>query len=102
WRTYIIFAVFCVAMTIHVFFMFPETSGKRLEDVTAIFEDPHGIPNIGTPAWKTKNSFKKTRALEKGQAAEDLEAYNEKGMHRQSESDAEKESPDRMVEHAQK
>ena len=27
-RTYIVFAVFCVAMTIHVYFMFPEVSNR--------------------------------------------------------------------------
>jgi hypothetical protein len=46
--------VFCILMTIHVFFMFPETAGKPLEEVNAMFEDPHGIKYIGTPAWKTR------------------------------------------------
>jgi hypothetical protein len=49
WRTYIVFAVFCIAMTIHVFFMFPETAGKPLEEVNEMFEDPNGIKYIGTP-----------------------------------------------------
>jgi MFS family permease len=53
WKTYIVFGVFCVMMFFHVFFMFPETSGKPLEEVTEIFEDPRGIKHIGTPAWKT-------------------------------------------------
>lgn len=54
WRTYIIFGVFCIAMFIHVFFMFPETAGKTLEEVEDIFTDPNGIRNVGTPAWKTR------------------------------------------------
>lgn len=39
-------------MFIHVFFLFPETAGKTLEETELIFEDPNGIPYIGTPAWK--------------------------------------------------
>ncbi|KAK3721460.1 high affinity glucose transporter [Vermiconidia calcicola] len=30
WRTYLIFGMFCVLATIHVFFLFPETSGRPL------------------------------------------------------------------------
>jgi len=37
WKTYIIFGVFCTVMTIHVFFFFPETAGKTLEEVEEIF-----------------------------------------------------------------
>lgn len=42
-------------MFIHVFFMFPETSQKLLEDVEDIFvnERPGSLKYIGTPAWKT-------------------------------------------------
>lgn len=47
---------------------------QTLEEVREIFEDPNGIPGIGTPAWKTHNSYKKARALEKGQLAADAEA----------------------------
>lgn len=46
--------------------MFPETSGKSLEEITAIFEDPHGIKYIGTPAWKTHNSYRHTSRAERG------------------------------------
>ncbi|KAK6430962.1 high affinity glucose transporter, partial [Oleoguttula sp. CCFEE 5521] len=63
WKTYVIFGVFCLAMTIHVFFL-PETAGKRLEDVTAMFEDPHGIKYIGTPAWKTRSATSRASRLE--------------------------------------
>ncbi|KAK4904721.1 high affinity glucose transporter [Elasticomyces elasticus] len=70
WRTYIIFGVFCVAMTIHVFFMFPETAGKPLEQVTHMFEDPSGIKHIGTPAWKTKNYYSTSARMEKGEGLE--------------------------------
>jgi sugar porter (SP) family MFS transporter len=72
WRTYIVFGVFCVCMFVHVFFMFPETSGKPLEEVVAIFENPHGIPGIGTPAWKTHNSYSRTARAEKGEGVDDF------------------------------
>lgn len=55
WEVYILFGVFCVAMFIHVFFMFPETSGKPLEEIEELFTNtnPGSIHYIGTPAWKT-------------------------------------------------
>ncbi|KAJ5690713.1 hypothetical protein N7462_005105 [Penicillium macrosclerotiorum] len=74
WQTYIIFGVFLTAMWIHVFFMFPETAGKTLEETEQIFEDPHGIPYIGTPAWKTRHDTKRTMAAERG----DVEVLGEK------------------------
>ncbi|WPK24356.1 hypothetical protein PUMCH_001627 [Australozyma saopauloensis] len=48
WKTYIIYAVFCICMFIHVFFFFPETKGKRLEEIAQIWEEK-------IPAWKTAN-----------------------------------------------
>ncbi|KAF9933905.1 hypothetical protein FBU30_004073 [Linnemannia zychae] len=47
YRTYFIFASFCVAMTIHVFFMFPETKGRTLEEMDELFSSH-------IPAWKTR------------------------------------------------
>lgn len=38
WRTYIIFGVFCFVMTIHIFFMYPETKGKTLEEIDILFD----------------------------------------------------------------
>ena len=46
WKTYIIFGVFSVVMTIHTAFMFPETKGKTLEEIDQMWE-----ANI--PAWQT-------------------------------------------------
>lgn len=66
WKTYIIFGVFCTAMFLHVFFLFPETAGKTLEETEHMFTDPEGIPYIGTPAWKTKKHTKAVEALERG------------------------------------
>lgn len=52
-------------MFIHVFFLFPETAGKTLEETEAMFEDPQGIKYIGIPAWKTLVS-KRARQIEHG------------------------------------
>ncbi|KAL1961203.1 hypothetical protein VTO42DRAFT_3148 [Malbranchea cinnamomea] len=71
WKTYVLFAVFCFAMLVHVFFMFPETAGKTLEEVEFLFTDPNGIPYIGTPAWKTKNERSRIVKLEKGMIDEE-------------------------------
>ncbi|KAI0142225.1 high-affinity glucose transporter [Xylariaceae sp. FL1272] len=66
WRTYLLFAVFCAAMFIHVLFMFPETANKPLEEVADIFENrrPGSIKYIGTPAWKTRNDRRAALELE--------------------------------------
>lgn len=69
WRVYIIFGVFCTAMAIHTFFMFPETAGKTLEDVEEMFM-------AGVPAWKTKVDYSNTKRAERGdleKAAKKLE-----------------------------
>lgn len=39
WKVYVLFAVFCAAMFIHVFFFFPETANKTIEEVEEIFDD---------------------------------------------------------------
>jgi len=91
WRVYLVFGVFCVAMFVHTFFMFPEISCKRLEEVTEMFEDPHGIKYIGTPAWKTHNFYTRTRDQERGHAADAAFANAEKGKS--------EESPEREAEH---
>ncbi|KAJ6096927.1 Major facilitator superfamily domain general substrate transporter [Penicillium sp. IBT 16267x] len=38
WRTYVIFAVFCFVMTFHVFFLYPETAGRTLEEIDMVFD----------------------------------------------------------------
>ncbi|KAF1844463.1 high affinity glucose transporter [Cucurbitaria berberidis CBS 394.84] len=59
WKVYIVFGVFCIAMAIHTFFVFPETAGKTLEDVEEIFI-------AGVPAWKTKVEYSNVRRAEQG------------------------------------
>ncbi|KAK9235865.1 general substrate transporter [Lipomyces kononenkoae] len=49
WKTYLIFAVFCIAMSTHVFLLFPETKGKTLEEIDIMWAE-----NI--KPWKTANA----------------------------------------------
>jgi hypothetical protein len=55
-------------MFLHVFFIFPETSQKPLEEVDTIFDDstPGSIRFLGTPAWKTHVDTH-ARRLERGE-----------------------------------
>jgi hypothetical protein len=39
WKVYVIFAVFCACMFLHVFLAFPETANKTLEEIDEIFDD---------------------------------------------------------------
>ncbi|KAL8826872.1 MAG: hypothetical protein Q9170_007236 [Blastenia crenularia] len=87
WQTYLVFGVFCFSMLVHTYFMFPETAGKTLEEVVDIFEDPHGIKYVGTPAWKTHISTKRTVMMERknfdqGAQVEKGGDYNEESPNR--------------------
>lgn len=55
-------------MFLHVFFFFPETAQKPLEEVDEIFDDSTlgSIKYIGTPAWKTRVDRHAAR-LERGE-----------------------------------
>lgn len=91
WKTYIIFGVFSVALTIQTFFMFPETKGKTLEEIDQMWAD-----NI--PAWKTSSYVPQLPVLEDDegrklgllgnpQHLEDVKS-NEKGLIDHSESNS--------------
>jgi hypothetical protein len=47
-----------------------------------MFEDPNGLPYIGTPAWKTKNYYAKTVRMEHGEVGKqfDEEASPERNV----------------------
>lgn len=59
WKVYIVFGVFCTVMTIHVFFLFPETAGKTLEEVEDMF-----LSDV--KAWNTHVEYDKVRREEHG------------------------------------
>ena len=73
WKTYLVFGVFCAGMAVHVFFMFPETAGKTLEEIEGMFTDPSGPKHIGTLAWKTRNAVRRANALETTGTVDDEE-----------------------------
>jgi len=56
WKTYFIFGTFNFAAFVHIFFMYPETVGRTLEEVEEIFKQGHTFT-----AWKIdKNVGRKT------------------------------------------
>ncbi|EGV61472.1 hypothetical protein CANTEDRAFT_114934 [Yamadazyma tenuis ATCC 10573] len=46
WKTYMVYGSFCGAMFVHVFFFFPETKGKRLEEIGQMWDEK-------VPAWRS-------------------------------------------------
>ncbi len=81
YKVYILFGVFLAAMFIHVFFLFPETASKPLEEVEEIFNDntPGSIKYLGTPAWKTHVDTN-SRRLERGEMdADEKFAFRNRG-----------------------
>jgi len=54
WKTYFVFGTFNFAGFIHIFFMFPETKGRTLEEVEEIFAQGHVFT-----AWKIKSDVGK-------------------------------------------
>ena len=77
-------------MFIHVFFLFPETAGKTLEDVDHVFNDPNGIKYIGTPAWKTHVHFREILEVERHGSVMDEEKLAQFNEHRVERTDSEK------------
>jgi hypothetical protein len=60
WKAYLIFGCFNVAMFIHVFLAFPETSGKTLEEVEGMFTS-------NMKPWQTRVEYQKSRREEAGE-----------------------------------
>ena len=87
WRTYVLFATFCAAMFIHVFFLFPETANKPLEEVEDIFDDrlPGAIRFLGQPAWKTRNTRSLVLQRERNEIVSDEKLAAAEGEHREGE-----------------
>lgn len=70
-------------MLVHVF-MFPETSGKTLEEVERIFTDTRGSKDVGTPAWKTRVQYHRAAKMEQTGSLEDEEKLAHNGLENQS------------------
>lgn len=66
WKTYFIFGTFNFAAFIHVFFCFPETAGRTLEEIEDVFSQGHTFA-----AWKIKRDVGKKTLQEVKKQAED-------------------------------
>ncbi|PVG01236.1 general substrate transporter [Serendipita vermifera] len=86
YRTYYIFGGFNFAAFIHVFFMFPETAGRTLEEVEEIFNQGHVFT-----AWKIKRDVgKKTLQEVKGAHGGEAAVPEHDSTHKASEEHHEK------------
>lgn len=76
WQTYMIFGTFCAVIAIHVFFFYPETAGKSLEEIEYVFASK-------TPAWrsaKVGGTFEdRVHAVEQKRGTEVGEVTHEEG-----------------------
>lgn len=84
WRTYIIYAVFCACMFVHVFFFFPETRGKRLEEIAQIWDEK-------VPAWKTDKWQPRVPLLSDAELGEKIKVQHNDEADINSQSDASEE-----------
>ncbi|KAJ9611136.1 hypothetical protein H2200_004319 [Cladophialophora chaetospira] len=82
WKTYIIFAVINAAMVPVVYFFYPETAYRSLEEMDTIF---HKTKNIFTVVWTAKHEPRRY-----GKNGEILIDYEETGEHQRRVSYAER------------
>jgi hypothetical protein len=83
YKTYFMFGAFNLAAFIHVFFMFPETAGRTLEEVEAIFEKGHRFT-----AWRVDRSVGlRLRTFEQVVELKDYIECDPQPPHRSSVSD---------------
>lgn len=72
WKTYIIYATFCACMAIHVYFGFPETKGKRLEEIGQMWEEH-------IPAWRSASWEPTVPILSDVELAKKMEVEHREG-----------------------
>lgn len=72
WKTYCIYASCCGAMFLHVLFFFPETKGKRLEEIGQLWDEK-------VPAWKSASWQPHVPLLSDGQLEEKLKVEHREG-----------------------
>ncbi|KAJ9295287.1 hypothetical protein DTO271G3_6110 [Paecilomyces variotii] len=80
WKLFIVFGVLCVGAAIQVFFTYPETCGKTLEEIEEMF-------NTGGPRpWQTKPGGSKLDALIEEAKEKHIEIKDVKGgaMHHET------------------
>ncbi|KAJ5103858.1 sugar transporter [Penicillium argentinense] len=67
WKLFIVFGILCVAAAVQVFFTYPETCGKTIEEVEELFSDG------GPKPWHTKPGHSNLDGL--------IEEVRDKGLH---------------------
>ena len=82
WKTYLVFAVINAAMVPTVYFFYPETAYRSLEEMDSIF---HKTKNFFTVVWTAKNEPRRY-----GKHGETLIDYEETGEHERRISYAER------------
>lgn len=83
WKTYFIFGTFNFAGFIHVFFMYPETVGRTLEEIEEIFQQGHVFT-----AWKIGKDVGKKTLEEVVQRGRDLGEKEETEKHEHSDNNS--------------
>jgi hypothetical protein len=77
WKVYFIFGTFNFAAFIHIFFMFPETVGRTLEEMDDVFDQGHVFT-----AWKVKRDVgKKTLADFAPKESHSVSLIRDEGLH---------------------
>jgi sugar porter (SP) family MFS transporter len=70
WKTYLIYACCCFAMGVHVYFGFPETRGRRLEEIGQMWDE-------GVPAWRSSSWTPTIPILSDAQLSTKLSAHHQ-------------------------
>ncbi|KAL7341344.1 hypothetical protein BJY59DRAFT_733523 [Rhodotorula toruloides] len=65
YKTYFVYGTFCICAAINVFFMFPETKGRTLEEMDDLFAAGHAFS-----AWRLSSVPKKTLAEVEAEVAD--------------------------------
>ncbi|KIY47175.1 general substrate transporter [Fistulina hepatica ATCC 64428] len=72
WKTYFIFGTFNFAAFIHIFFMYPETVGRTLEEIEEVFAQGHVFT-----AWRIKRDVGRKTLEEVVKKAEAIETRDD-------------------------
>ncbi|GEM10166.1 MFS glucose transporter [Rhodotorula toruloides] len=93
YKTYFVYGTFCICAALNVFFMFPETKGRTLEEMDDLFAAGHAFS-----AWRLSSVPKKTLAEVEAEVAES--DMRSEGDHKHTMNHIEKSSSDRVEQAA--
>ncbi|CAK7201494.1 high affinity glucose transporter [Sporothrix eucalyptigena] len=75
WKTYLMFGIFGIGMTAHVFFCFPETKGKTLEEIEKLFANSTSSP------WKMAMGGFRSIDSDKADSVQAVKSEQEPPLH---------------------